>query len=115
MAVEDAAALSAILTVVLHKDQLKQALEVFEKVRMLRAGQMQEASLVNGLLWHYPDGAEQRARDAAMQYEVLGQHFIESPNQWSDPQTQIWCYGYDAEEEVLKAWAESHNKEDCVK
>lgn len=105
MAVEDGAALSAILAKVENRSQLPEALTVFEKVRRLRTSQMQEASLVNGKLWHYADGPEQRARDAAMEPEVLGQHFIESPNQWSDPQTQIWCYGYDAEEEVLKEWS----------
>ena len=109
MAVEDAASLSAILAKVENKNKLKQALAIFEKVRILRTSQMQEASLLNGLIWHYADGPEQRARDSAMQSEVLGDHFIESPNQWSDPLTQIWCYDYDAEEEALKAWAESNS------
>ena len=105
MAVEDGAALAAILTKAKDQSQVPKALAVFEKVRKLRASQMQEASLVNGKLWHYPDGPEQQARDLAMEPEVKGEHFIESPNQWSDPETQIWCFGYDAEEEVLKAWA----------
>lgn len=104
MAVEDAAALAAVLDRLSEKSELSRALSVFERVRKLRTSQMQEASLVNAKLWHFADGPEQQARDAAMAAEVQGLHFIESPNQWSDPQTQIWCYGYNAEEEVLKAW-----------
>ncbi|KAF1922892.1 FAD/NAD(P)-binding domain-containing protein [Didymella exigua CBS 183.55] len=104
MAVEDAAAFAAVLEQISDRSELPRALSVFEKVRKLRTSQMQEASLINAKLWHFADGPEQRARDAAMAPEVQGIHFIESPNQWSDPQTQIWCYGYDAEEEVLKGW-----------
>lgn len=104
MAVEDAAALAAILAEVKSREEIHDALKVFERVRILRSGQMQGASLTNGKLWHYADGPEQKARDSAMRPEVLGEHFIESPNQWSDPLTQAWCYGYDAEEEVLREW-----------
>jgi salicylate hydroxylase len=104
MAVEDAAALAAILVEVKNQEEIHEALKIFEKVRILRSGQMQRASLTNGKIWHYADGLEQQARDAAMRPEVLGTHFIESPNQWSDPVTQAWCYGYDAEEEVRRQW-----------
>lgn len=45
MAVEDGAALGDILSVVEDGTQIPAALRVFEKVRMKRAGQMQEASL----------------------------------------------------------------------
>lgn len=70
---------------------------------------MQEASLLNGKLWHFPDGPMQQARDAAMRPETLGELFSHSPNQWSDPATQMWCYGYDAEREIDLAWEESSN------
>ena len=108
MAVEDGAALAAILSEVKSREEIHDALKSFEKVRILRSGQMQMASLANGKIWHYADGPEQKARDAAMRPEVLGKHFIESPNQWSDPLTQVWCYGYDAEEEVLRDWRSRH-------
>ena len=64
---------------------------------------MQQASLVNGKIFHFPDGAQQRARDAGMQNEVLEKPFSKSPNQWSDPITQKWAYGYDAVEEMTRA------------
>src|SRR6266481_4810319 len=104
MAVEDGAALAEILNKINSKDQMHDALRIFEDVRILRTGQMQEASLINGKLWHFADGPLQRARDEAMRPEVEGKQFVSSPNQWSDPTTQRWCYGYDAELEIKQAW-----------
>lgn len=103
MAVEDAAGLAEAISMIGSKSQLQIALNVFETIRVKRATQMQEASLINGKLWHFADGPEQEARDFAMRPEVEGLHFDESPNQWSDPVTQDWCYGYDAEEAMAKA------------
>lgn len=100
MAVEDGAALAEALSHATSADDLSKVLGVFERVRAQRSGQMQQASLINGTLWHFADGPEQEARDLAMQPEVLGQPFEESPNQWSDPVTQEWAYGYDAVEAI---------------
>ncbi|KAJ5889153.1 hypothetical protein N7504_009963 [Penicillium tannophilum] len=104
MAVEDGLALSRSLSKIQNKEQLAKCLSVFEKVRMQRAGQMQEASLLNSHLWHFSDGPLQEARDAAMLPEVRGLPFSHSPNQWSDPATQMWCYGYDTEGAIDEAW-----------
>ncbi|KAJ4515685.1 hypothetical protein HRR75_003764 [Exophiala dermatitidis] len=105
MAVEDAAALAEAIHLAKNPTDLPEALRVWEAVRIQRSGMMQEASLVNGKLWHFADGPLQKARDEAMRPEVEGRQFTTSPNQWSDPTTQRWCYGYDAEAEVRKAWA----------
>jgi len=105
MAVEDGAALAEALNHMTSSEELSSALRIFQDVRIPRANQMQEASLVNGKLWHFADGPEQQARDAAMKPEVEDRHFVESPNQWSDPVTQAWTYGYDAEREVRRACA----------
>lgn len=107
MAVEDGAALAVALNELTSTSQLRFALRVFEDERRQRTANMQEASLVNAMLWHYADGPEQRARDAAMRAEVEGRHFLSSPNQWSDPMTQAWAYGYDAEEVMQKRWEEA--------
>ncbi|SLM37660.1 salicylate hydroxylase [Lasallia pustulata] len=104
MAIEDAAGLAEALSKIHSKDELSIAVNVFEAVRVKRSNQMQEASMINSKLWHFPDGPVQEARDEAMRPETEGRHFDESPNQWSDPVTQAWCYGYDAEKEVAKAW-----------
>ena len=103
MAVEDAAALAEALSHIGSKDELQMALNSFQALRVKRANQMQEASLINGKLWHFADGPEQEARDMAMRPEVEGRHFDESPNQWSDPVTQTWSYDYDAEDAMAKA------------
>jgi salicylate hydroxylase len=90
MAVEDGAALAEILSKIDNKDQIPTAMKVFEKERIQRTSQMHQASLINGKLWHFTDGPEQEARDAAMRPEVEGRPFLESPNQWSDPLTAVW-------------------------
>ncbi|KAJ5151590.1 hypothetical protein N7492_009885 [Penicillium capsulatum] len=92
IAVEDGVALARSLGKVTCLSEIPMALAVFENVRVTRASQMQEASLLNGKLWHFPDGPLQRARDAAMVPEVEDRPFSHSPNQWSDPATQMWCY-----------------------
>jgi salicylate hydroxylase len=96
MAVEDGAALAEALDLISSPSQLPHALRLWETVRMERAGQMQEASLINGKLWHFADGPEQRTRDAGTSAEVNGKPFERSPNQWSDRLAQRWTYGYDA-------------------
>lgn len=107
MAVEDSAALAVVLSKISSLDQLPFALRVFEKERMKRSGDMQNASTVNGYIWHFPDGPEQVARDSAMSAEVLGLPFTSSANQWSDPVTQWWAYGYDAESAMEETWNEA--------
>ncbi|KAK1996669.1 FAD binding domain-containing protein [Colletotrichum falcatum] len=104
MAVEDGAALAVTLHGISGREQLRLALEVFQKERKTRTSMMQEASMVNAVLLHFKDGPEQRARDAAMEPEVQGRKFAFSPNQWSDPLTQSWAYAYDAEETMLEQW-----------
>ncbi|KAI8317436.1 FAD-dependent monooxygenase OpS4 [Colletotrichum sp. SAR11_240] len=104
MAVEDGAALAVALSNITSQDQLGLALQVFQQERKRRTSMMQEASMVNAFLWHFKDGPEQRARDAAMQPEVEGRRFSSSPNQWSDPLTQSWAYGYDAEVIMEEQW-----------
>lgn len=104
MAVEDGVALARALSKIQSKAEIGHALSVFETVRVERTRMMQEASLVNGQLWHFPDGPLQRARDEAMSPETQGRPFSHSSNQWSDPATQIWAYGYDTERAIDQAF-----------
>lgn len=104
MAVEDGAALAIALNNVGCFDEIPAALKIFESERVQRSSAMQEASMVNGLIWHYADGPEQVLRDAGMKAEVEGRPFVWSSNQWSDPVTQWWAYGYDAEEAIERAF-----------
>ena len=103
MAVEDGAALAEALSHARSVEDLPHLLSVYEEVRATRCGQMQQASLINGKIWHFADGPKQEARDLAMRPEVLGLSFEESPNQWSDPETQKWAYGYEAVEAIASA------------
>lgn len=103
-AVEDACALAQALRLMEERCRLGHALEVYQRVRHARASAMHEASMRHAYTAHLPDGPEQRARDAAMMDEVAGRHFIRSPNQKSDPTTQMWAYGYDAAEDIRRAW-----------
>ena len=104
MAVEDGAALATSLAKIKCKEEVPDALLVFQNERMSRSYGMQAASLVNGRIWHFPDGPLQQARDLGMKAEVEGKPFVESTNQWSDPVTQLWAYGYDAERAVEEHW-----------
>jgi salicylate hydroxylase len=104
IAIEDGAALATVLSLIEDSSSLPFALRVWEKERLQRASQMQEASKLNSIILHFPDGPEQEARDKSMEAEVEGRHFLVSANQWSDPVTQWWAYGYDAEEAMENAW-----------
>ncbi|KAF4534938.1 Salicylate hydroxylase [Lasiodiplodia theobromae] len=103
-AVEDGASLATLISSISSKSELLAALHVFEDLRIPRTAQVQQGSFVNGRIFHFQDGPEQRARDEAMRDEAEGRHYIQSPNGLSDPTTQIWLYSYDAEEETRKAW-----------
>ena len=107
MAVEDAAALAQALRLINTHGDIGQALEIYAAVRCQRTTAMHEASYRHAYTVHLPDGPAQRARDAGMQAEVQGVHFIRSPNQWSDPTTQIWAYGYDESQAIRDAWKDS--------
>jgi salicylate hydroxylase len=82
-AIEDAAVLSACLAA--RPADPGQALARYERVRAPRASRVQEASRGRIAHHHMPDGAEQRARDAAFAGE--------DPLSHND-----WLYGYDAEQ-----------------
>ncbi|CAK9780354.1 unnamed protein product [Cutaneotrichosporon oleaginosum] len=97
MAMEDAAALGRVLARASGPKDLPALTQLFADIRMDRAYEVQGRSALNGRIWHYPDGEDQRARDAGMAATLTGEHYIRSTNQWSDPSTQIWLYNHDAE------------------
>ena len=102
MAVEDAATLAECLKSSPRKETLRSALDLHESLRIPRTKAVHEASVIHGHTIHLADGPLQEARDAAMRPEVEGKHYVDTPNQWSDPLTQHFCYSYDAIEEVRK-------------
>ncbi|KAK5075318.1 hypothetical protein LTR64_001523 [Lithohypha guttulata] len=115
MAVEDGAALAEALHLASSPEDIPEALRIWNAVRWQRGCQMQEASSLNGILWHFKDGPEQEARDAAMRLGSFGKDMPNGdgipgdtvklngdPNQWNDRETSQWCFGYDTEEAVRR-------------
>ena len=95
---EDGAFLAkCIAKVVQGKLPLDEAVRIYEEERMLKAYAKQQVSFLNGAIWQLPDGPEQEARDNAMKPSLEGKYVVRSSNLYSDPQTVLEVYGYDAE------------------
>ncbi|HKR48922.1 MAG TPA: FAD-dependent monooxygenase, partial [Pseudonocardiaceae bacterium] len=86
-AIEDAAALA---TSIEEADGLTSALAAYERVRVPRTAQIQEASHDRATVNHLPDGPEQEARDWAFASQ--------DPLKHSD-----WLYSYDAQAQARQA------------
>jgi salicylate hydroxylase len=114
MAVEDAATLAECLKSIPDRKNLRDALDLYQQLRIPRAKAVQEASDLHGYILHYPDGPLQEARDAAMRPEVEGKPFADSPNQWSDPATQQFCYSYDVIDAVHDALEQRSDKQEMA-
>lgn len=99
-AMEDAASLGRCLARAVTRNDIPALTQAYEDIRKTRAYQVQARSALNGHIWHYPDGPDQRARDAGMAASLGDTHYIRCTNQWSDPATQIWLYNHDAEREA---------------
>ncbi len=89
-AIEDAAVLARCLEHAATHD-LPAALRRYERLRMPRASRCQEGSRRNGVMYHLPDGDDQRDRDAN----------LESVTTAPLPQN-AWLYGHDVEAEFAK-------------
>jgi salicylate hydroxylase len=66
MAIEDAAVLGRLFSVISDKSQIPELLKGYEELRMPRATATQQASQANQGRFHLPDGPLQQARDTAM-------------------------------------------------
>ncbi|KAJ5646152.1 hypothetical protein N7490_002524 [Penicillium lividum] len=86
-AVEDAAALGVLLSVISSCDEIPKALQAYEASRKLRAEAVQQSGTVNRATLHLPDGLDQQARDEQFQ-------------------TQEFLWNWDAEEKALQEWQE---------
>ena len=82
-AIEDAAVLARCLAAPsMNPGQIARALKQYEATRMERATKIQSVSYLNRVVFHYPDGDEQRARD-----EMFGS------DSWS--RATDWVYDHD--------------------
>lgn len=102
-ALEDAAALGAILSQVTNREQIPEAIRVFHQVREPRCRTLKEVSLGMRDVYCLHDGPLQQERDHQLLNVDPVPGFIIP---WLDPSFQGWVYGYDAAKEARRAWAE---------
>ncbi|EAW11328.1 putative salicylate hydroxylase [Aspergillus clavatus NRRL 1] len=102
-AVEDAATLGVLLSLISSRSEIPRALHAYEKSRKHRAETVQQSGTANRITLHLPDGAEQRARDEQFRASMDG---AANPDKWADRETQEFLWGWDAENAALEAWEE---------
>ena len=116
MAIEDSAVLGNLLSRISHRSQLQPLLKAYQNLRIDRTMVAQESSRRNRVTYTLPDGPEQRARDEklrkAMSLELAdsGGEPDGSQYQREEKKETDSLYGYDADAEADKWWAE-HGKE----
>lgn len=116
MAIEDAAVLGNLLSRISHISQLRLLLKAYEDLRLPRTAAVQESSRLNQHIFHLPDGQEQRRRDEDMRKAMvmelsddsrsLRHELAGNQNQWADKTKNDTLFGYDADAEVDKWWAD---------
>jgi salicylate hydroxylase len=119
MAIEDAAVLGNMFSRFSDKRQIEPMLRAYEKLRHKRASATQAASRMNQETFHYADGPEQAARDAAIReaWEMdlaiergerappTDEETLDNPNQWADRAKARRQFAYDADQVVDEWWA----------
>ena len=106
-AVEDGAVLGALFEKIEAKSQLQDLLVIYEAIRKSRTTQVVKGSSHLGAnIFHLHDGPRQQERDRQM---LEQEPFEGYPNRWADPVFQPFLFGYDAHEEVDKAWKRYKN------
>jgi salicylate hydroxylase len=103
---EDGAVLGYVLAALRSKEQLPQALEMFQQLRKKRGEAIVRETFAQRNDFHMINGAEQEARDELM-LSVLGKEInVKFPSRWQCPVVQPWLYGYDAKTETEAALRE---------
>ena len=100
---EDGAVLGGLLKGMKSAGELKQRLDVFQRLRKARGEAIVRETFKQRQSFHMPDSPEQEARDEVF-LRQLGREIVgEFPSRWTCPVVQPWLYGYDAEQEVATA------------
>ena len=99
---EDGGVLGGLLGKIRSKKDISRVLALYEQLRRPRCSAVVLGSTKQQDIFHMRDGPAQEERDRIM----LNQHPPKPghPNQWADPVMQEFLYGYDADDEVEKAW-----------
>ncbi|CAK3842277.1 FAD NAD(P)-binding domain-containing [Lecanosticta acicola] len=106
-AVEDGAVLGYIRAAVNSKEQLPDALKLYEHLRKKRGETIVKETFAQRHDFHMVDGSEQQARDRLMASTLGKQIDCKFPSRWQCPVVQPWLFGYDAKEEVDRALEET--------
>lgn len=93
-AVEDAATLAIILSNVSSRNEVPQALLMYEAARKPRTDSIQCTAEQTRHALHLPDGQAQKDRDEKFKFVSQGG---ENPDRWGDLQVQSFLWGWDAE------------------
>ncbi|RFU30476.1 hypothetical protein B7463_g5881, partial [Scytalidium lignicola] len=113
MGIEDSGILGGVLEKYPSKDTLPQALKLYEKLRIKRTARVTAASVESRWYTQMVDGPEQRARDEYLLSHpgiLEGHQHIRSQQEFLDD-----LFGYNAFEELEKAFKEAGNfEESCV-
>jgi salicylate hydroxylase len=121
MAIEDAAVLGNLFSRVSHPSQIKPLLHAYEKLRHARTAETQKSSRLNQHIFHLPDGPEQERRDQSMreamelELRMLRGENVDvrsegNSNQWADRRKNEIQFGYDADAEADKFWAQEGDR-----
>lgn len=100
---EDGAVLGMVLAAVQRKDQLSEALRLYEDLRKTRGEAIVREAFAQKADFHMLDGPAQQDRDRLM-LSKLGQEIdCKFPSRWQCPVVQPWLYGYCARHETEAA------------
>lgn len=102
--IEDGAVLGRVLSYVNSRDQLPEAIGIFEQLRKSRGEKVARETFFQRHDFHMEDGLEQQERDRLFESQ-LGKEppEVKFPSRWTCPVVQPWLYGYDAYNEVDEA------------
>ncbi|KAI5960431.1 uncharacterized protein KGF55_004723 [Candida pseudojiufengensis] len=101
-AVEDAAVLAGLFSKIESRDQIQDLLYLTENLRKWRSSQVVKGSKNCQNIYHLPDGPKQQKRDALL----AGTPSLGYPNRFADPVFQDFLWGYNAFDEIERAWGE---------
>ena len=100
MAIEDAACLGFVLSQIVSRNQLGEALAFFYDMRKERAHTIQRGSWTNRFFIHMNEGAQYNMRE-----EVFAAgDYPGSPNLMANSLFQDWLYGYDVLKDAKSKW-----------
>ncbi|KAI1813756.1 FAD binding domain-containing protein [Poronia punctata] len=107
--IESVATLAHVLGKAQNKQQIRTALDIYQRLRKERTGHVIRATLKTGELWQMPDGPVKDERDRQFLHETPT---VGYPNPLADPFFQEWLWGFDATKTANAAWEKYWDSKD---